>query len=160
MTHPLLQAALSGGAPVVDENRAVFLWQGEQPPYLVGDFNGWNPDEAAPWSAVEAGLWSFALDLPVDAYIEYAFLAEPKDDSRLPDPLNDRTVPNGVGQVNHYFYMPGAEQTSLAERGAGVPQGKLSRHRVENGWLLATGKRWVHLYQPPGRPRGAAARGL
>ena len=55
MTHPLLQAALSGGTPVVDDNRATFLWQGEQPPYLVGDFNGWNPDEAAPWSAVEAG---------------------------------------------------------------------------------------------------------
>lgn len=149
MTHPLLRRAQAGGAPIIDSGSATFVWQGAQPPYLVGDFNGWNPEYAAPWSAVEDDLWSFTLDLPDDAYIEYAFLIEPKDESRLPDPLNDRTVPNGMGHVNNCFHMPHAEQTPLAERDAGVPQGKLSRHRIENGWLLANGKRWVHLYQPP-----------
>lgn len=149
MTHPLLLRAQSSGAPLIDAGTATFLWQGDQPPYLVGDFNGWNPEYAAPWSAVEDGLWSFALDLPDDAYIEYAFLTEPKDDARLVDPLNDRTVPNGMGHVNNCFAMPGFAETPLIERATGVPQGKLSRHRIENGWLLANGKRWVHLYRPP-----------
>ena len=149
MTHPLLLRAQAGGAPVVEGGSATFVWQGEQPPYLVGDFAGWDPDYAAPWSPVEAGLWSFSVDLPDDAYIEYAFLTEPKDEARVLDPLNDNSVPNGMGQVNNCFNMPGFEETPLVQRARGVPQGRLSRHRVENGWLLATGKRWVHLYQPP-----------
>jgi enterochelin esterase family protein len=35
------------------------------------------------------------------------------------------------------------------DRAPGVRQGQLTRHRVENDWLLADGKRWIHLYQPP-----------
>jgi enterochelin esterase family protein len=149
MTHPLLARARVSDAPVVDRTSATFLWQGDRPPYLVGDFNGWNPEHAAPWSPVEDGLWAFTLELPADAYIEYAFLTEPKDDARLPDPLNDRSAPNGMGQVNNYFHMPAAQETPLIERVSAIRQGKLSRHRIENDWFLATGKRWVHLYQPP-----------
>lgn len=149
MTHPLLVAARAGGAPVIREGSATFLWQGEQPPYLVGDFNSWDPGYAAPWSPVEDDLWSFTVELPDDAYIEYAFLIEPKDEARILDPLNERAVPNGMGQVNNCFSMPGFSETPLLERARGVPQGKLSRHRIENGWLLANGKRWVHLYRPP-----------
>jgi enterochelin esterase family protein len=149
MTHPLLAHARSAGAPVLSPGAATFVWQGDEPPYLVGDFNGWSAEYAAPWSPVEDGLWSFTLDLPEDAYIEYAFLTEPKDEARLTDPLNDRTVPNGLGHVNNWFAMPAAEGTPLIERARGIPQGKLSRHRIENNWLLANSKRWVHLYQPP-----------
>ncbi len=54
-----------------------------------------------------------------------------------------------MGHVNNCFAMPGFAETPLIERATGVPQGKLSRHRIENGWLLANGKRWVHLYRPP-----------
>lgn len=149
MTNPLLHSARSAGAPVLNPGSATFVWQGDEPPYLVGDFNGWSAEYAAPWSPVEDGLWSFTLDLPDDAYIEYAFLTEPRDEARLTDPFNDRTVPNGIGHVNNWFAMPAAEETPLVERARGIPQGKLSRHRIENEWLLATGKRWVHLYQPP-----------
>ncbi len=150
MTHPLLQAAQASGTPIIDGDRATFLWEGDDPPpYLVGDFNGWDPDSAAPWSEAGEGLWSFSLDLPPDAYIEYALLLDAREDSRTPDPFNDRTTPNGMGHVNHYFYMPGARPTELMDRAPGVPQGKLFRHRIENNWLLADGKRWVHLYRPP-----------
>lgn len=150
MTHPLLLRAQADGAPIIDEQSATFLWEGDNPPYLVGDFNGWNPEYAAPWSQVEDRLWSFKLELPDDAYIEYAFLSEPRDEARVPDPFNERAAPNGIGHLNHYFYMPAAEITPLVERAPGIPQGKLTRHRIENSWLLATGKRWVHLYHPPG----------
>ena len=159
MTNPLLQAAQTSGTPIIDGGRATFLWQGDPPgrvppgnvapPYLVGDFNGWDPDNAAAWSQVEEDLWSFSLDFPSDAYIEYAFFLEAREDSRTPDPFNDRTAPNGMGHVNNYFYMPEGGPTPLMDRALGVPQGKLTRHRIENSWLLADGKRWVHLYQPP-----------
>lgn len=152
MTHPLLRAAQRSGTPIIEGGRAIFLWQSaadSAPPYLVGDFNGWDPDNPAPWSAVEDGLWSFSLELPADAYVEYALLLDARDDSRTPDPFNDRTAPNGMGHVNQYFYMPGRQPTPLADRATGIPQGKLTRHRIENSWLLADGKRWVHFYQPP-----------
>ncbi len=149
MTHRLLNLARTSGTPIIDGERAVFVWEGDQPPYLIGDFNAWDSDAAVPWRRVAARLWSFTLNLPVDAYMEYAFHTEPGDEARICDPLNQRTTPNGMGHINSYFYMPGAEPTPLIEPGAGVCQGELSRHRIENKWLLATGKRWVHLYRPP-----------
>lgn len=158
MPHPLLQRAQNSGTPIVENGRATFVWQsdahtgsapGSVPPYLVGDFNGWDPDTAAPWTEVEEGLWSFSLELPPDAYMEYALLLEAREDSRTPDPFNDRSTPNGMGHLNHYFYMPEGGPTPLVDRAPGVRQGKLTRHRVENDWLLADGKRWVHFYQPP-----------
>jgi enterochelin esterase-like enzyme len=154
MTHPLLQRAQASGTPLIDGERATFVWHDEQPgdgapPYLVGDFNGWDPDTAAPWTQVEPGLWSFTLELAPDAYMEYSLLTEPRDEARTPDLFNDRTTPNGIGHVNHYFYMPEGGPTPLMDRAAGIPQGKLIRQRIENTWLLADGKRWVHLYQPP-----------
>jgi enterochelin esterase-like enzyme len=149
MAHALLDRAQTSGTPIIDGEQAIFLWEGDQPPYLVGDFNAWDPDAAAPWSRVDAGLWSFALNLPPDAYIEYALLIEPRDEVRMADPFNKRTTPNGMGHINNYFYMPGAGPTPLIERGTGVRQGNLSRHLIENKWFLATGKRWVHIYRPP-----------
>ncbi|MGE5603120.1 MAG: alpha/beta hydrolase-fold protein [Nitrososphaerales archaeon] len=149
MAHPLLQQAQTSGTPIIDGGRATFLWQGDPPPYLVGDFNDWDADHAAHWSQVEEDLWSFSLEFPPDAYIEYALLLEPREDSRTPDSFNDRTAPNGLGHINHYFYMPQGRPTPLIGRAPGVPQGKLSRHRIDNDCLLADGKRWVHLYRPP-----------
>lgn len=148
MTHPLLQRAQTSGTPAIEGGRATFVWHGAQPPHLVGDFNGWNLQEPAPWSRVEEDLWSFSLELPPDAYIQYALLLEAREDSRIPDPFNDRTAPDGMGHINHYFYMPEGRPTPLMDRAPGVHQGKLFRRRVENNWLLADGKRWIHLYQP------------
>lgn len=149
MTHPLLDRAQTSGTPIIEGEEAIFLWEGDQPPYLIGDFNAWDLDASAPWVEGEAGLWSYTLTLPADAYMEYAFLTEPRDEGRITDPFNQHTSPNGMGHINNYFYMPGGAPTPLAERGYAVPQGKLTRHRIENRWLLATGKRWVHLYHPP-----------
>ena len=94
MTHPLLQRAQTSGTPVIEGGRATFLWQSpprpgetppavDTPPYLVGDFNGWDPDNAAPWSEAEEGLWSFSLEFPPDAYIEYALFLDARDSKRV-----------------------------------------------------------------------------
>jgi enterochelin esterase-like enzyme len=149
MINPLLGRAQIAGNPIIDGDRAVLLWKGDPPPRLVGDFNGWNPEAAAPWSQIDVELWSYTLNLPSDAYVEYAFLSQPGDEERITDPFNERTTPNGMGHINNYFHMPGSAPTQLVERAPGVRQGRLSRHRIENDWLLANGKRWIHLYRPP-----------
>ncbi len=144
----LLSHAREMGTPIIDGTSATFVWHGGNPPFLAGDFNGWEPDPPASWSQAGAGAWTRSIELPPDAYMEYALMTEPGDDARVPDPFNDRTTPNGLGHVNHYFYMPAAAPTPLAERRRGVAQGKVTRHRIENDWLLANGVRRVHLYHP------------
>src|SRR6478735_6381442 len=77
MGHPLdlLERARREGAPLIDGERATFVWEGERPPRLAGDFNRWGADadvggDGMPrWRAeaeVEAKhtLWSLALTLP------------------------------------------------------------------------------------------------
>lgn len=149
MPHPLLTRARTAGTPIIAGDRATFLWEGGRPPQLIGDFNGWDTAKSPEWQRVTPELWSHTLDLPGDAYIEYGFTEGDDPEDRIPDPLNARTIPNGVGQINHFFYMLEAGPTPLAERQRGVPQGKVIRHLIENKWLLAGGRRQVRLYQPP-----------
>ena len=60
-----------------------------------------------------------------------------------------RTTPNGVGQINHFFYMPDGSATPLAHRARGIAQGRVTRHVIEHKRLVVGGKRPVWLYQPP-----------
>ncbi|MCX7707609.1 MAG: esterase family protein, partial [Anaerolineae bacterium] len=149
MTHSLLARARAEGTPVIEGEVAIFLYEGADPPLLVGDFNGWDAYHPARWEKIEENLWAHSLPLPADAYMEYAFLVEPGEEVRVYDPFNARTVPNGVGQVNHYFYMPEATPTSLARRDPYVPEGVVTRHLVQHPRLIVGGKRVVHLYHPP-----------
>lgn len=149
MTHPLLAQARASGTPIIDGDQATFVFEGAKPPLLVGDFNGWDAEHPAPWQALAPGLWSHTVNLPLDAYIEYGFRTDPDDEDRMPDLFNVRTTPNGMGHLNHFFYMPEAAPTRLTQRGRGVPQGKISRHIIQNKWLIAGGKRLIHLYHPP-----------
>lgn len=149
MTHSLLARARTTGTPIVEAERAIFVYEGAEPPLLVGDFNGWDFRHPASWEQAAAGLWTYTLPLPTDAYIEYAFLTGPNEEDRIPDPFNPRTVPNGVGQINHYFYMPAAGPTPLAQRQRNIPQGTVTRHIVQHPRLIAGGRRMVHLYHPP-----------
>jgi len=147
--HPLLARAQTGGTPIIDGETATFIWQGARPPQLIGDFNGWDTAQAPTWQNVAAEIWTYTLNLPGDAYIEYAFTEGDDPEGRLPDLFNARTTPNGVGQVNHFFYMPEGAPTPLAQRERGVPQGKVTRHVIEHRWLVTGGKRPVWLYRPP-----------
>ena len=116
MTHPLLTRAAENGTPIIDGDTATLVWQGAEPPLLLSDLHGWDPAHPAAWTAVAPALWSHTMTLAPDAYIEYAYLTGPAEADRTPDPFNSRTTPNGIGQVNHFFYMPGAEATPLAQR--------------------------------------------
>ena len=155
MGHPLdlLERARREGTPLIDGERATFVWEGERPPRLLGDFNAWNQDtdvggDGMPrWRAeAEHAAWTLTLTLPRDGYFEYALQA---GHERLTDPLNPRRVSNGMGAANSWFRMPDAAPSPLIPRERGTARGHTTRHRVRGDHLIAGGERLVYLYQPP-----------
>jgi enterochelin esterase family protein len=134
-------------SPVIDGETAMFVWRGRQAPQLNGDFNGWGghggPVEL---TRVAPELWTYALALPGDAYIEYAYSDE---GTLVPDPLNPRTISNGMGALNHFFRMPASSPTPFVRQRSGVVRGVVTDHVLYSEYLIAEGKRTVYLYQPP-----------
>lgn len=147
MSADLLKRASKEGAPLIDGERVTFLWAGEQAPLLVADFGDWeyNPislQQTAP------GIWTHRASFPRDAYLEYGYI-DPQSEERVPDPLNPQTVPNGLGDINHFFYMPEARPSSLTRRARGIRKGTLTRHTLQAEYMLVGHRRKVYLYQPP-----------
>jgi enterochelin esterase family protein len=140
-----LERALAG-TPVVDGETATFVWHGGEAPQLIGDFSDWEWGDSISLEQVAPQVWAHTMTLPRDAYIEYAFW---QGGERVADPLNPHTTPDGLGHDNHYFYMPDAAPTPLTRRRRDVPHGTVTRHVVEEEFLLAGRNRVVYLYQPP-----------
>ncbi len=133
--------------PNIDGKTVTLTWRGEAAPHLISDLHGWE-EHPQPLTQVEPGLWAISFDLAADAYLEYAFY-DPQSKVRFPDPLNRKTVYNGIGNHNHYFYMPEARATSLARMARGGLRGKLTRHTVDAKFLTVAAERRVYLYHPP-----------
>ena len=147
LTPNLAKRARTQGTPLIDGRTVTFVWLGESAPLLAGDFTDWERGRPVEMTQAGRNLWVHRLELPGDAYMEYAFL---DGEERLPDPYNPRTTPNGVGNDNHYFYMPQSGPTPLARPRRGIQHGVVSLHSLEADSLVATGKRKLALYQPPG----------
>ncbi|MBK9123464.1 MAG: esterase family protein [Chloroflexi bacterium] len=150
--HPLVEQAQSLGTPLIDGDTATFVWIGETAPELIGDFNDWGASAlgSVQMTQVAPEVWTHALTLPSDAYIEYVFTTDPDDpDKSLLDPLNRRQVSNGMGRTNNYFAMPGRQTNVAAEFVSGVPQGDVTRHAIYSPMLLSGNRRDVWLYHPP-----------
>lgn len=145
MVQSLLERATLS-SPVIQGDTVTFVWRGLQPPQLIGDFTGWEWGAPLTLTEAEHGLWTRTLTFPPDAYMEYAFW---QGGQRVADPLNPHTVPDGLGHHNHYFYMPRAAPTPFLRHRRGVPRGTVTRHVVEDRFLVVGGKRTVELYQPP-----------
>jgi enterochelin esterase family protein len=157
-SNTIIQRARQAGNPVIQGNRVTLIWEGKNQPYLISDLNEWD-ETSMPFKRVSSGrtpasgksIWSCAVTLPRDAYVEYA-LYVPKTKTRWLDPLNRHSINNGVGARNNYFYMPEAMPSPFAIRRADVPSGIVTRHRVDTSWLLQDeGKREVYIYKPPGK---------
>ncbi len=133
------------GTPIIDGETATFVWHGPQAPQLIGDFTDWEHGSPLTLTQVAPEVWTHTLTFPCDAYIEYAYW---RDDERVPDPLNPHTTPDGLGHDNHFFYMPNAAPASLTQRRRNVPHGTVTRHVVEEEFLVAGSRRTVYLYQP------------
>lgn len=146
ISKSIIQLARQSGNPVIQGNHATFIWEGKTAPNFMSDLNGWD-ERSRPFKRVSPGLipdpikstWSYTLKLPRDAYLEYVFL-DPATQSRVLDPLNRRTVNNGMGSRNNFFYMPEARPSPLTIRRADVPAGVVRRHRLETLMLQEDGE--------------------
>ncbi|HKY55008.1 MAG TPA: alpha/beta hydrolase-fold protein [Anaerolineales bacterium] len=155
VSNSTIQRARQSGNPVIHGNRATFIWEGKYAPYLMSDLNGWD-ETSKPFKRISPRLtpasdktvWSCSLTLPLDAYLEYAFY-DPKTQTRFLDPLNRRTVNNGFGGRNNFFYMPETMPSPFSIRRANVPVGALTRHRVDAWMLQEDSEREIYLYRPP-----------
>ncbi|HKI55380.1 MAG TPA: alpha/beta hydrolase-fold protein [Anaerolineales bacterium] len=154
ISDSIIQRALKDGNPVIDIDRAVFIWEGESAPYLTSDLNHWNNNptrfkrvspKLIPDSA--KSIWSCTLTVPRDAYVEYAFY-DPVTQKNFLDPLNKKSVSNGAGGRNNFFYMPETMPSPFPMRRADVTPGALTKHSVETRWLRDDYERNVHLYRP------------
>lgn len=142
----LEQRARTEGTPVIDGDSATFVWRGPRPVSVAGDFQDWS-GAPVPLKQVAPGLWAHTLKLPRDTYVEYALLDA--RGRRVRDALNPRLVPNGLGDSNHFFFMPEAEPTPLARSRRGVPRGTVTRHLLETHEFCVGRQRAVYLYAPP-----------
>jgi enterochelin esterase family protein len=145
----LLQRVREKGNPLVNEGSATFVWHGKQGVHLISDLSRWeNAPQALKKIAPET--WATTLELPVDAYLEYAFY-DPQSEERLPDPFNKKNkVFNGLGDFNHFFYMPGVEPTPYTELPQTGLRGKITRHTLQVDFPFTVKKiRHIYLYRPP-----------
>ena len=150
----ILQAKASGN-PVIDGNEVNFFWEGRTAPTLVGDFNNWD-SSATPLKrisprlqpATAKSIWYCTLSLPRDAYVEYAF-HDPVSQKNFTDSLNKKSVNNGVGGRNNFFYMQETMPSPFAMRRAYIAGGALTSHVVDTGLLREDYERTIYLYRPP-----------
>ena len=133
------------GNPLITETTVTWIWEGADPPLLAGDFTSWT--EGLPARSIRPGIWQYQIELPDDAYVEYAFFDRIGDDaSRRPDPLARSRVPNGLGHWNHPVRMP--LRPASPRRRPGCPRGKITKHTIEDRFIVAGGRRDVWLYEP------------
>src|SRR5258706_5496040 len=146
--------AKESGNPVIDGNEVTFFWEGKTAPTLVGDFNYWD-SASTPFKRISPRLqpasaksiWYCTLSLPRDVHVEYAF-HDPGSQKFFLDPLNRKSVNNGVGGRNNFFYMPETMPSPFAMRRADISGGALTHHRVDTWMLQEDGERDVYFYRP------------
>jgi enterochelin esterase-like enzyme len=146
MSHNLIQRAELEGTPLIDGTSVTFIWQGEAAPSLMADFNGWKVGSQAEMVPVGEGVWSLSVELPADAYIEYAFVS---DGGRMLDPFNPHKTSNGFGKFNNYFYTSPVNRIDFTRRSRGVPSGQVFAQDLKPAWYFSHKARRVHFYQPP-----------
>ncbi|NDJ53712.1 MAG: esterase family protein, partial [Chloroflexi bacterium] len=139
------ERVLAEGNPLLDGSQATLVWLDEEPPEILSDLYGWEHEDARHFEEVEPGVYIHQMDLPTDAYMQYAFF---KGRRWIADPHNHQEVYNGINHNHHYFYMPEGGPTAWSEANPDVRGGRVSRHILRNKQLLYSGQRSVYLYDP------------
>jgi enterochelin esterase family protein len=136
------------GTPLVDADGATFVWLGRGiPPRVVGDWNGWDRRAALRLRRAD-GAWIGRVALPRDAYVEYGLL---RTGRQLRDPHNPVRTPNGVGGLNHAFWMPDATRRAIQLRDGDAPAGRVVRGTITlDGRMPPPRRRRFDLYLPHG----------
>ncbi len=144
--HDLLARAHTEGTPLVDDDRATFIWEGATAPTLFTDATGWGDEAGLELTQIAPDLWAYGISLLPDAYIEYAFITA---EGRWRDPFNKQLITNGMGKMNHRFNMPQNHHTALTQRKRGVARGLVTEHKISGGFTIVGKQRPVYLYHPP-----------
>jgi len=148
MIHDLLERAQRDGNPVIDGDKAIFVWAGDWAPHLIGDLNDAWEEKPIPLKPVAPGVWAVTIELPCDAYVEYAFI-NPETGERFADPFNVHRTYNGLNAYNNFFYMPEGGPSPFVQRGEGVKAGRVTKHAIKTDEYAAGGERTVYFYKPP-----------
>jgi hypothetical protein len=62
--HPLLKRAEENGTPLIEDDKATFLWSGRLAAHLVGDSNDWgNESPSLAPERIAPDLWTYSLAL-------------------------------------------------------------------------------------------------
>ena len=132
----------------IEPGGVTFRWRGPASNVaVVGDWCDWMPERSLAM-VPRRRTWVAGLDLPANAYVEYAFLV---DGLRVPDPDNRHRIANGVGGTNSQLWMPQAPRRALELRRRRVPRGTVRSGHVELGWMSAApSRRRLDLYLPAG----------
>lgn len=146
MSDMILTRLKNEPTPLLDQGSVIFVWRGRSAPKLVGDFTGWEDGNPIKLEKQGKGLWTFQLNFPADAYIEYSFM---KGEESLEDPFNPRQTTNGVGGYNNFFSMPEYKPTELTRHDRHIPHGTVRQFTLSTDYLVTGNQRTVHLYQPP-----------
>jgi len=147
-----IERAKREGTPLLDGNRATFVWEGETAPYLHLESAHW---EAVTLSAASDGIWTYSAEFPADAYLEYNYATEASDPETIVlDPFNQRTFDSGIGHLNNFFSMPERIHTPLIERKPDIPQGTVTEYIISGkafrgAFGLSDPQRPIWLYAPP-----------
>jgi len=79
-SNTIVQRAREFGNPVIQDDRVVFVWEGNSAPRLISDLTDWDEHPKAfkrltstLKPATAKTIWTCSLTVPRDAYIEYAF---------------------------------------------------------------------------------------
>jgi enterochelin esterase-like enzyme len=146
MANSIIERLKKEPTPLIDHDQVTFVWKGKTAPDLVGDFSGWEDGRPFKLEKQGKGVWTYQLNLPGDAYIEYGFV---RGDGSLDDPFNPRKTSNGVGGYNNYFSMPEYTPTNLIGNDRSIAHGTVKRYRLPTDYLISGENRTVTLYQPP-----------
>ena len=133
------------GNPIVDAGGATFVWAGDDPPVVFGDWCDWDPAAALHLEPTDGG-WAGRVELPAGSYAEYALLRRGR---RVPDPLNAHRIDNGFDKWNEQLWLPGAPRRLEALHARRAPAGSVTSGRVRLPFLAAPPRdRRLDLYRP------------
>ena len=136
-------------APLIDEQHAVFLWQGSaQTVHLHGDMNNWITEQSLPLTHIEAtDLWYLIFPAEAAARLDYQFII---DTAQLTlDPLNPHQIVSAVG--NHSVlkmgeYVTPPEILPPISPLTAEQRGDLTTHTIDSEALGQT--RTIVIYTP------------
>jgi enterochelin esterase family protein len=133
------------GAPLIEFDTLVhFLYQGNVPVQVAGDFNGWNPALGALSSVGFTDLWVRTMVFEPNARLDYKFVLS--GSNWILDPLNPNTVSGGFGP-NSELAMPQYVQPWEIVSQSGIPKGTIETFNFNSAVL--GGNYQVQVYLPP-----------